>query len=202
MSSQDVASVVGRMNGAVFAQTDELVIPRRRRTGHAFLGLERMFFGARPGESPTVWVNLMNTLSRALRRTRTHSRPIASAPVRSRPERTYDPRRDVREPEGSHVPMTLATLFVSDPARFDRVAKSIAEYGAAAGLFSKLDVKQLGRVGDPFQLAVTVDKYPFNVTDVGYGVSQVLPILFETLASEEKQTFLLQQPEVHLHPKA
>src|SRR5881396_1662040 len=43
----------------------------------------------------------------------------------------------------------------------------------------------------------------FNLVDVGYGVSQALPILVDTLqrpAADE--VFLLQQPEVHLHPRA
>ena len=37
--------------------------------------------------------------------------------------------------------------------------------------------------------------------DVGYGVSQILPLLVELL-SDDESIFLLQQPEVHLHPSA
>jgi predicted ATPase len=33
-------------------------------------------------------------------------------------------------------------------------------------------------------------------------VSQILPILFDSLEAPPGQTFLLQQPEVHLHPRA
>jgi predicted ATPase len=41
------------------------------------------------------------------------------------------------------------------------------------------------------------------LVDVGYGVSQVLPILVDTLqGTGTNRTFLLQQPEVHLHPRA
>ena len=36
--------------------------------------------------------------------------------------------------------------------------------------------------------------------DVGYGISQVLPILVRVLTTRNAK-FLLQQPEVHLHPK-
>ena len=36
--------------------------------------------------------------------------------------------------------------------------------------------------------------------NVGYGVSQVLPIVVRILTSR-RATFLLQQPEVHLHPR-
>ncbi|MCE2403067.1 AAA family ATPase [Candidatus Poribacteria bacterium] len=51
-----------------------------------------------------------------------------------------------------------------------------------------------------------------NIIDVGYGVSQILPILVQILNHsirkgtepeyEDMSYFLLQQPEVHLHPKA
>ena len=40
-----------------------------------------------------------------------------------------------------------------------------------------------------------------NLMDVGYGVSQILPLLVELL-SDDESLFLLQQPEVHLHPSA
>ena len=43
-----------------------------------------------------------------------------------------------------------------------------------------------------------------NITDVGYGVSLQLPILFQAILSEKfsrnNETLLIEQPEVHLHP--
>ena len=41
-----------------------------------------------------------------------------------------------------------------------------------------------------------------NLIDVGYGVSQVLPVVTELLRQDAPKMFLLQQPEVHLHPRA
>ena len=41
-----------------------------------------------------------------------------------------------------------------------------------------------------------------NLIDVGYGVSQVLPVITELFRERERPMFLLQQPEVHLHPSA
>ena len=60
---------------------------------------------------------------------------------------------------------------------------------------------------DPFQLQVRKGakrvKGPFrNLIDVGYGVSQVLPIVTELLRPNGAKQFLFQQPEVHLHPSA
>ena len=37
---------------------------------------------------------------------------------------------------------------------------------------------------------------------MGYGVSQVLPVITELLEKDAPPMFLLQQPEVHLHPSA
>lgn len=130
-------------------------------------------------------------------------RPFAGAPIRSKPERTYDPKRGLREPEGSHVPMELAALNATNPEQFRKLVHEIAEYGKAANLFGKLEVKRLGKKsGDPFQLLIATDELAFNLRDVGYGVSQILPILVDTFSAPQGQTFLLQQPEVHLHPRA
>ena len=41
-----------------------------------------------------------------------------------------------------------------------------------------------------------------NLIDVGYGVSQALPVITELLRPDAPSMFLLQQPEVHLHPSA
>jgi hypothetical protein len=132
-----------------------------------------------------------------------NARPIATAPVRSKPERTYNPTREQQGPEGSHVPMELAALHAINNPEYEKLADGISEYGRQASLFSKLEVKRFGKkAGEPFKLTVSVDRYPFNLLDVGYGVSQVLPIIVDTLRASAGQTFLLQQPEVHLHPKA
>jgi hypothetical protein len=39
-----------------------------------------------------------------------------------------------------------------------------------------------------------------GITDVGFGVSQVLPVIVQSVISEGK-TILIEQPEYHLHPK-
>jgi predicted ATPase len=39
------------------------------------------------------------------------------------------------------------------------------------------------------------------LTDVGFGVSQVLPVLVLCFSAPEGSTLILEQPEIHLHPK-
>ena len=41
-----------------------------------------------------------------------------------------------------------------------------------------------------------------NIADVGFGASQVLPVIVEGFYSTPGCTFLIEQPEIHLHPKA
>ena len=139
----------------------------------------------------------------ALSRFGNMQRPVALAPVRSRPQRTYNPISDTPLPEGEHVPMVLAKMYFADKDGWQKLKSAIDSFGAESGLFSSLEVKGLGRhESDPFQIRVRIEGPPSNLVDVGYGVSQVLPILVDALQSKRGTMFLLQQPEVHLHPKA
>jgi predicted ATPase len=45
------------------------------------------------------------------------------------------------------------------------------------------------------------DSTRVNIADVGFGVSQIFPIILEGLRMEKNSTMLLEQPEIHLHPK-
>ncbi len=130
-------------------------------------------------------------------------RPYAFAPIRTRPQRTYDPLKEVPKPEGSHVPMVLARVFLEESGGNKELKEALSSFGKASGLFNSLEVKRKGqKESDPFQISVKTLGQAFNLVDVGYGVSQALPIIVDALQNPKGSTFLLQQPEVHLHPKA
>ena len=134
--------------------------------------------------------------------------PFASAPIRARPRRTYDPGRLDAEPEGDYIPMYLAERARHNDADWADLKISLELFGRDAGLFDEINVRLFGDSdSDPFQLQVRKaskeDKGLFrNLIDVGYGVSQVLPLATELLRTGSARQFLLQQPEVHLHPSA
>ena len=125
------------------------------------------------------------------------------APVRSKPERTYNPFSDVPDPEGSDVPADLAGIARRGGRKWDDLKAGLERFGRESGLFSELAVRRLGKSGsDPFQLQVRARGPRANIKDVGYGVSQILPILVRLVhPTERAATFLVQQPEVHLHPR-
>ena len=135
-------------------------------------------------------------------------RPFASAPVRSKPRRTYDPSRPAHDPEGETIPMYLSMAFFEDKRSWKALKEALESFGREAGLFDEISVKPLGKRGsEPFQMHVRKRapraKGPLrNLIDVGYGVSQVLPVITELFRDSETPMFLLQQPEVHLHPSA
>ena len=139
-------------------------------------------------------------------------RPYASAPVRSKPRRTYDPSRTTRDPEGDYVPMYLANMYFQNKRQWKDLKGALERLGQAAGLFDEISIKPLGsRESGPFQVQVRkfsnmgsrLKKGPQrNLIDVGYGISQVLPVITELLRPDAPSMFLLQQPEVHLHPSA
>jgi len=133
---------------------------------------------------------------------------FASAPVRPRPRRTYDPARPAPDPEGAYIPMLYADLHFRKSAEWKELKTNLESFGKAAGLFDEIVVKPLGKRGtEPFQLQVRkfgarIKGPRRNLIDVGYGVSQALPLITELLRSGRQTTHLLQQPEVHLHPSA
>jgi AAA domain, putative AbiEii toxin, Type IV TA system len=128
---------------------------------------------------------------------------MAFAPVRSRPKRHYSPLSDEFSPEGDNVPLLLARAADPNNKNAKALHQAIRDYGNYSEMFSDIGVKQLGRgSGDPFQVQVKVGTKQTNLMDVGYGVSQVLPLIVDAQRATSKTTLLLQQPEVHLHPKA
>ena len=129
--------------------------------------------------------------------------PIPVAPLRSKPKRTYDPVRETASPEGEHIPMLMMRLDRTDKGRWSELHDDLVAFGKDSGMFSDIAVRRHGRqMSDPFQLQVKVRTGSrANIMDVGYGVSQSLPILVD-VHDQEGRTFLLQQPEVHLHPRA
>ncbi len=129
-------------------------------------------------------------------------RPLAFAPIRTSPRRTYDPGAEPRRPEGGHIPMTLAAWLSGEQKLY---AEELNDFGRESGLYSSLGIRKLGKRGsDPFQIEVkpASDGTVRNLIDVGYGVSQAIPIIADCVSASSAATLLVQQPEVHLHPRA
>ncbi|UJR53050.1 AAA family ATPase [Dickeya zeae] len=51
------------------------------------------------------------------------------------------------------------------------------------------------------KINITQDSISLELTDVGFGISQVLPILVQAYLSPKNSITIIEQPEIHLHPK-
>lgn len=129
---------------------------------------------------------------------------FALAPVRTKPQRTYDQTTGEFDPEGDHIFVLLARLWhEEDSAERSRIIKALSDFGEASTLFNRINVKLLGKKpSDPFQILVALGGPPANLLDVGYGVSQALPVVVQSVVATKGGMLLLQEPEIHLHPRA
>jgi predicted ATPase len=120
------------------------------------------------------------------------------APIRTKPSRIYDGLTREYSPEGEHAPFVLKQQLKST-----KFVKRLREFGTSSGLFEILSTHTFGKgIRNPFEVMIQLSGQSFNIENVGYGVSQVLPLIVEFLSRKEGRRFAVQQPEVHLHPRA
>lgn len=127
--------------------------------------------------------------------------------LRGNPERSYS-----RSAVGATYPGTFETYVASivyawtlkgDP-RLTQLSAQLEELGLTWKLMAK-------RLNDA-SIELLVGRTPHaqqggandvvSVADVGFGVSQTLPVLVALLAARRGQVVYLEQPEIHLHPRA
>jgi predicted ATPase len=127
------------------------------------------------------------------------------APIRAKPESFYEGYKNETSADGSHVPYLLNEVISNNRAtgKKSTLIESINNFGISSGLFEQVDTKSFAKnLTSPFEMHVVIDGKALKICNVGYGISQVLPIVTEILARPKERMFLMQQPEVHLHPKA
>ncbi len=128
-------------------------------------------------------------------------------PVRAASERYY--RRQELEvseiaPNGSNFPMFLASLTRPELESFSRWVEGIFSYGV-----------RVRRTSGHISIELVSQGRSVNVTDTGYGVSQILPVLgmlwwavnhpprtthWRRPRRVGVRTLAIEQPELHLHP--
>lgn len=124
------------------------------------------------------------------------------APIRSKPRRTYDAPQTEYSPEGEHTPYVIKKRL-SSKSQAEDFRMFLQKVGKESSLFESIGIKSYGKTQlAPFEIKVVLGKSALGLDSVGYGVSQALPVIVEMFVRPNKSTFMVQQPEVHLHPKA
>lgn len=137
-----------------------------------------------------------------------HIRKLIHVPgLRGNPERTYKTTAI-----GNQFPGTFENYVASVVSHWkstqDERLSLLGQALETLGLTWKVDARQV----DDTQVELLVGRLPHalragaqdlvSVADVGFGTSQTLPVLVALLTAEEGQLVILEQPEIHLHPRA
>lgn len=124
------------------------------------------------------------------------------APIRTRPLGVYVKYGTPYSAEGHHTPYDIKKfLEYEDTAK--EFMKFVHKFGKESGLFESVRIRRYGKTKtSPFELDIVLSGKQTNITNVGYGVSQILPIVVEIFSDPKGAAFEIQQPEIHLHPKA
>ena len=125
-------------------------------------------------------------------------------PLRAPPQREYrwsgTPPTDV----GRVGEAAVAALIGSrQNGAGQTLEEQISEVFSEVGLLRKFGVEQIG--DNPlYQVKVKQSETGPEalITDVGFGVSQILPVLVLCFYAPKGSTIILEQPEIHLHPAA
>jgi len=125
-------------------------------------------------------------------------------PFRQPPQRRYPTRGSAPSevgPQGEATTTLLANEIMRTRKRTH--VRQISGWLGTLGLGKSLDVARVGR-SDLFDVNVTpkeeTEKYA--LPDLGYGISQVLPVLTQCSFAPPGATLLFEQPELHLHQLA
>lgn len=83
------------------------------------------------------------------------------------------------------------------------VEEYVAHWLKELELIDKFHVQQIVEAGNLYQVLLKISSQSpeVKITDVGFGVSQILPVITLCYYVPEGSTVIIEQPEIHLHPK-
>jgi hypothetical protein len=123
--------------------------------------------------------------------------PLRPPPAREVAWSQQDPTR-----LGSMGQETIQALISNETGRDKGALKaSVSAWLKRLDLADGIDVKRIGR-SRLFKIEVIRGSNRSNLVDVGFGISQVLPVIVLLHFAPEGSVILCEDPEAHLHPMA
>ncbi|HYO65759.1 MAG TPA: DUF3696 domain-containing protein, partial [Archangium sp.] len=132
-------------------------------------------------------------------------------PLRELPARYYSWSGEATEGVGIRGERSVEALLAGmertlrrgdgAPVRFGAL---IADWLVRMQLLDSFEVKRIAPSRRDYEVLVRSrgGAETVNLIDVGFGISQILPVLVQAFYVERESTILLEQPELHLHPSA
>jgi len=128
--------------------------------------------------------------------------------LRGNPERTYKKVASGKYFPGTFENYTASVIYKwkeDSPDKLKLLGKNLQKLGLTRSIDSR-------EINDT-QIGLYVDRLPVksprkgssemvSIADVGFGVSQSLPVVLALMVAEPGQMVYIEQPELHLHPRA
>ena len=182
-----------------------------RHTGRAWALPQPVRFYGFPDEVTAYYQNTAFASDLVLRLERLLRGLFYVGPLREYPRRLYLWSGEVPDHVGSRGDRAIEAILAAGGRQYNLGARQklrpleemVAERLHSMGLISEFQVKQLGTHRKEYEVLVrTAGKMPeVKLTDVGFGVSQVLPVIVECFYVPRNSIVIFEQPEIHLHPR-
>ncbi|WP_095184169.1 AAA family ATPase [Pseudomonas sp. Irchel 3H9] len=115
------------------------------------------------------------------------------SPLRAFPQRYYLLDKSIHHTKLNALEGTeLAEILKNNPKIKDNVNILFARFNIG------IDVEKVNDI--IYKIVVNQNNVNLELTDVGFGISQVLPILVQAYLSPKNSITIIEQPEIHLHP--
>jgi hypothetical protein len=135
-------------------------------------------------------------------------------PLRDHPKRQYSWAGDTPEQVGFRGENWASALLAAKKRKLSPGKKAtraspaqpfeqiIARWLESLGLIHSFKVEPVAKGTREYRVQVRLSEHSeaVSIPDVGFGVSQILPILVECFYAPPNSTIVIEQPELHLHP--
>lgn len=130
-------------------------------------------------------------------------------PLRVKPERLYSWTGGEPEDVGWQGTQTVQAILAASDRRLNWVRKArtvpfqevVARWLVQMGLVRSFSVVPIAEGRDEYEVRVRTSRAAeVKLTDIGFGISQVLPVITQAFYAPPASTVLMEQPEIHLHP--
>ncbi|MGD0959367.1 MAG: DUF3696 domain-containing protein [Methylomonas sp.] len=134
-------------------------------------------------------------------------------PIREYPKHIYSWSGEKPESVGSKGENTIAAILSAiregweyrlwNEAQAAHFGSLIQYWLERIGLTNGLAVHSIAKDRNEYEVLVRTHENgpPVKITDVGFGVSQVLPVIVQAFYAPPNSTVWIEQPELHLHPQ-
>lgn len=130
------------------------------------------------------------------------------SPIRATPERAYvHYSQDVSSlnEDGSnsaHILWAKREHTVKWKKKNHKLSKAVNECIDTIGLSQEISPDKVGDIIYKVGIRESISGSNVSLADVGFGYSQVIPIILLGLLSSKENLMLIEQPEIHLHPSS